>query len=174
MISNKSFRIVSIGIVWYNSLQIGRRCWISTGLWLCNWVFMVSGELLITSKGMVRLMWRIKSGRVIVSIELMEMALLGLHGDDYFLNWYLVIWLRRYHGQVLCCCLNLYLTCTTIFCILFPCSKFFPQGFIWQGFLMRWNGWVITYLVFILHQDCTRSSDDMVDLLLEGLVLLSD
>lgn len=40
---------------------------------------------------------------------------------------------------------------------LFPCSRFFPQGFVGQGFLMRYGLWVITYLVFILFKDCTRS-----------------
>ncbi|PWA74697.1 Phytosulfokine [Artemisia annua] len=42
---------------------------------------------------------------------------------------------------------------------LFPCSRFFHQGFVGQGFLMRYGLWVITYLVFILFKDCTRSSD---------------
>ena len=101
-----------------------------------------------------RLLWYDKSDRILSGDGFVEFGLVDLSGVDCLFVWHNYAWLRGFLDQEFLLFLTTYGTFTSNLCTLFPCSFFFPQGFVWQGFLMRQSWWMTTSLVVILLQDC--------------------
>ena len=131
----------------------------NTGFRKYNRIFLMFIKFPSTRGLVIELIWRKRSCRVVIGIGFIDLVLVELLGVDIIFVWYPHTWLRGYHGQVSILGLTTFMTATTNLCTLFPCSFSFPMGFVWQGFLMRQNRWMTTYLVFILHHDCTRGCD---------------
>ncbi|PWA90162.1 Phytosulfokine [Artemisia annua] len=93
--------------------------------------FMMVGVFTKTKRCITCMIWRVKSGRVIIGFGLIEVGLMELTGADVLYFWWSYTGWRGYHSQKILICLTIYFPITFNFCALFPWPIFFPQGFAW-------------------------------------------
>ncbi|PWA46903.1 reverse transcriptase domain, Reverse transcriptase zinc-binding domain protein [Artemisia annua] len=149
-----------------------------SGFLFSNGCFMMLVVFPRTKRFITCMIWRVKSGRVIIGFGLIEVGLMELTGADVLYFWWSYAGWRGYHSQKILICLTIYFPITFNIYALFPWPIFFPQGFAWQGFLVRQSGKMTTFLVFILHHVCTadlrRFGFILLDVAGNGVVFLDE